>query len=90
MKTILHTIIAISFTLTVTNAKAQSGYNDEPITAETLLQMQDGGNGLFAISPIKIESIVNGFNIQWRTINENNIASFELEAGEDKKKAIAV
>ncbi|MES2848260.1 MAG: hypothetical protein V4685_04355 [Bacteroidota bacterium] len=90
MKTLLNIIIAASFTLTVSNTKAQAGYNDEPVTAETLLQMQENGNGLFAISPIKIESIVNGFTIQWQTINEKNIASFELEAGEDKKSFTSV
>jgi len=90
MKTIFNIITAISFTLTVSTANAQAAYNDEPVTAETLLQMQEGGSGLFVISPVKIESIINGFTVQWQTINENGIASFELEAGEDKKSFTSV
>lgn len=90
MKIIFNIIAAISFTLTVSTANAQAGYSDEPVTAETLLQMQEGGNGLFAISPVKIESIINGFTVQWQTMNENGIASFELEAGQDKKNFTSV
>lgn len=90
MKTIVTTIIAISFTFTVSNVTAQGGYNDEPVTAETLLQMQEQGTGFFAISPLKIESNANGFIIAWQTINESNITSFELEAGESKESYVSV
>lgn len=90
MKIIYNIIFLGGFVFAVSPVKAQAGYSDEPVTAETLIQMQDGGPGLFAISPIKIESITNGFTVQWQTINEDGIASFELEAGEDKKSFASV
>ena len=91
MKTLLKIFITtISFTLAFCAVKAQSASNDEPITLETLLQMHDGENGAFGISPLRIVSANNGFRVQWKTINEHRIASFELETGATKKSFTSV
>ena len=91
MKTATKTIIiTISFTIAICNAKAQSPNNTEPITLETLLQMQESGKGPFVITPIKIVNTSTGFNVQWQTLNEYRIASFELETGVTRKSYTSI
>lgn len=90
MRTFHTLLIAASFILTVTNVKAQSPFSNEPVTAETIISMIDGQSTDFAISPIKIQQTTEGFAVKWATINERNIASFELEGSGDKKNFTSI
>ncbi|MFT3679571.1 MAG: hypothetical protein QM791_04825 [Ferruginibacter sp.] len=84
MKALRTITIILSLFFITSNAEAQAGYSDEPVTAETFLRMQDGEAAPFAISPVKIENSAGAFSIKWQTINESNIASFELQVSDDK------
>lgn len=85
MKTLTNLLLAISFIAIASNAKAQSAFSNEPVTAESLVSMMDGQSDAFAISPIMIQQGMEGFAVKWQTMNEKGIASFELEVSSDKK-----
>jgi hypothetical protein len=90
MKTFYTIILASLLTVATNTTTAQSNFNNETITAETFIRMSNGAGGPFAISPIKIENAINGFAVKWQTVNESNIAAFELETSEDKKAFTSV
>lgn len=89
MKTLNHLILAISFIAIAANAKAQTAFSNEPVTAESLISMMDGQSNAFAISPIMIQQGMEGLAVKWQTMNEKGIASFELEVSSDKKNFTA-
>lgn len=89
MKTLTNLLLAISFIAIASNAKAQSAFSNEPITAESIVSMMDGQSDMFAISPIMIQQKMEGLAVKWQTVNEKGIASFELEVSGDKKNFTA-
>jgi hypothetical protein len=52
--------------------------------------MQAGHNTSFSISPLQLQNTASGFAVVWQTVNEKDIASFELEAGGDKKSFASI
>ena len=86
MKPLRYLLIAGCFILLSACANAQSVNDDEPITAETFIEMASGESTVFAMSALQAQNTANGFALIWQTLNEKNVASFQLEAGEDKKQ----